>query len=85
VSHSVGKTSLLLRYVENKFTMATKSTIGSDFLSKELDVDDKPVTLQIWDTAGQGALSLFPPPPPSFFPLWLRVCFADVWRCFWVF
>jgi Ras-related protein Rab-7A len=49
----VGKTSLLLRYVENKFTMATKSTIGSDFLSKEVDVDDKPVTLQIWDTAGQ--------------------------------
>lgn len=49
----VGKTSLLLRYVENKFTIATKSTIGSDFLSKEIDVDDKPVTLQIWDTAGQ--------------------------------
>jgi len=49
----VGKTSLLLRYVENKFTINTKSTIGSDFLSKDIEVDGKPVTLQIWDTAGQ--------------------------------
>jgi len=49
----VGKTSLLFRYVENKFTIATKSTIGSDFLSKEITVDGRPVNLQIWDTAGQ--------------------------------
>jgi hypothetical protein len=44
----VGKTSLLLRYVENSFTIATKSTIGADFLSKQIEVDGKPVTLQIW-------------------------------------
>eukprot|EP01116_Phalansterium_solitarium_P011171 TRINITY_DN26789_c0_g1_i1.p1 TRINITY_DN26789_c0_g1~~TRINITY_DN26789_c0_g1_i1.p1 ORF type:complete len:199 (-),score=51.11 TRINITY_DN26789_c0_g1_i1:343-939(-) len=49
----VGKTSLLVRYVEGKFSIATKSTIGSDFLSKEIEVDGKSVTLQIWDTAGQ--------------------------------
>jgi len=49
----VGKTSLLVRYVNNKFTMATRSTIGADFLSKQIVVDDKPTTLQIWDTAGQ--------------------------------
>eukprot|EP01115_Flamella_aegyptia_P001100 TRINITY_DN116_c0_g1_i1.p1 TRINITY_DN116_c0_g1~~TRINITY_DN116_c0_g1_i1.p1 ORF type:complete len:226 (-),score=105.24 TRINITY_DN116_c0_g1_i1:72-749(-) len=49
----VGKTSLLLRYIENKFTLNTKSTIGSDFLSKDIEVDGRPVTLQIWDTAGQ--------------------------------
>jgi len=49
----VGKTSLLVRYVENKFSIATKSTIGSDFLSKEISVDGRPVTMQIWDTAGQ--------------------------------
>jgi Ras-related protein Rab-7A len=48
----VGKTSLLLRYVSNKFTIATKSTIGTDFLTKQIDVGDKTVTLQIWDTAG---------------------------------
>jgi Ras-related protein Rab-7A len=33
--------------------MQTKSTIGADFLSKEIEVDDQAVTLQIWDTAGQ--------------------------------
>jgi len=49
----VGKTSLLLRYVSNKFTVATKSTIGSDFLNKEITLDGKPINLQIWDTAGQ--------------------------------
>jgi len=49
----VGKTSLLVRYIQNNFSIATKSTIGSDFLSKEIEVDGKPITLQIWDTAGQ--------------------------------
>eukprot|EP01123_Difflugia_compressa_P002324 TRINITY_DN13021_c0_g1_i1.p1 TRINITY_DN13021_c0_g1~~TRINITY_DN13021_c0_g1_i1.p1 ORF type:complete len:202 (+),score=35.50 TRINITY_DN13021_c0_g1_i1:47-652(+) len=49
----VGKTSLLVRYVDNKFNINTKSTIGADFLSKPIEVDDQPVTLQIWDTAGQ--------------------------------
>jgi len=49
----VGKTSLLVRYVQNSFSIATKSTIGSDFLSKEIEIDGRPATLQIWDTAGQ--------------------------------
>jgi len=49
----VGKTSLLVRYVDNKFSLATKSTIGADFLSKQIEADDQAVTLQIWDTAGQ--------------------------------
>jgi len=49
----VGKTSLLVRYVQNNFSIATKSTIGSDFLSKDIEVDGKPITMQIWDTAGQ--------------------------------
>jgi len=33
----VGKTSLLLRYIERKFTMNTKSTIGANFLTKEVE------------------------------------------------
>ncbi|KAL6075982.1 GTPase [Balamuthia mandrillaris] len=49
----VGKTSLLLRYVQNKFTINTKSTIGANFLSKEIETDEGLVTCQIWDTAGQ--------------------------------
>jgi len=49
----VGKTSLLVRYVKRQFSSSYKATIGADFLSKEVEVDNKIVTLQIWDTAGQ--------------------------------
>lgn len=50
---SVGKTSLLRRIVENKFSPIYRSTLGVDFLFKELDVENSKVKLQIWDTAGQ--------------------------------
>ena len=33
----VGKTSLLIRYVENRFTFNTKSTIGANFLTKRME------------------------------------------------
>lgn len=49
----VGKSSILLRYDENKFTSNFLSTIGIDYRVKFLDVDNKKIKLQIWDTAGQ--------------------------------
>ena len=49
----VGKTSLMQQYVNKKFSNQYKSTIGADFLTKEVMVDDRLVTMQIWDTAGQ--------------------------------
>lgn len=49
----VGKTSLMNQYVNKKFSNQYKATIGADFLTKEVMVDDQLVTLQIWDTAGQ--------------------------------
>ncbi|XP_071912635.1 ras-related protein Rab7-like isoform X1 [Coffea arabica] len=49
----VGKTSLMNQYVHKKFTHQYKATIGADFSTKEIQIDDKLVTLQIWDTAGQ--------------------------------
>lgn len=49
----VGKTSLVAQYVHKRFSNQYKATIGADFMSKELQVDDRLVTLQIWDTAGQ--------------------------------
>ena len=49
----VGKSSLMGRYVNDKFDIRYKATIGADFLTKELTVDGTNVTLQIWDTAGQ--------------------------------
>ncbi len=49
----VGKTSVIQQYVNGKFTLQYKATIGADFLTKEIDIDDKTVTMQLWDTAGQ--------------------------------
>jgi len=50
---SVGKTSLMNQFVHKKFVSQYKATIGADFLTKEIQVDDRFVTMQIWDTAGQ--------------------------------
>ena len=50
---AVGKTSLMVRYIEKKFDHRYKVTIGADFLTKEVEIDGQAVTLQIWDTAGQ--------------------------------
>ncbi|MBA0775594.1 hypothetical protein Gotri_010720 [Gossypium trilobum] len=41
------------QYVHKKFSQQYKATIGADFVTKELQIDDRLVTLQIWDTAGQ--------------------------------
>jgi Ras-related protein Rab-7A len=41
------------QYVNNKFSKQYKATIGADFMTKEITIDDTIVTLQIWDTAGQ--------------------------------
>jgi Ras-related protein Rab-7A len=49
----VGKTSILKQFMNSEFSAQYKATIGSDFSSKQLDVDGKFVTLQVWDTAGQ--------------------------------
>ncbi|OKL56145.1 putative Ras-related protein Rab7 [Talaromyces atroroseus] len=45
----VGKTSLMNQYVNKKFSASYKATIGADFLTKEVLVDDR----LLWDTAGQ--------------------------------
>ena len=49
----VGKTSILEQYVNQIFTGKYKVTIGSDFLTKDLTIDEEKIKLQIWDTAGQ--------------------------------
>ncbi|ORY78112.1 ras family-domain-containing protein [Protomyces lactucae-debilis] len=50
---SVGKTSLITRFMYDSFDTAYQATIGIDFLSKTLHLDDKVVRMQLWDTAGQ--------------------------------
>uniref|UniRef100_A0A8C6QHP1 Ras-related protein Rab-7a n=1 Tax=Nannospalax galili TaxID=1026970 RepID=A0A8C6QHP1_NANGA len=49
----VGNTSFINQYVNKKFSNQYKATIGSDFLTNKVMVDDRLVTMQIWDTAGQ--------------------------------
>ena len=50
---SVGKTSILNKYVSNKFSDNIKPTIGCDHYEKEVESEGKKVKLSIWDTAGQ--------------------------------
>ena len=49
----VGKSSLLLRYVDSVWNDAFVPTIGVDFKVKTLNNNDKKIKMQIWDTAGQ--------------------------------
>nr|CAB3465594.1 unnamed protein product [Digitaria exilis] len=49
----VGKTSLVLRYVNNIFSDKQEATVQASYLTKRLAVEGVPITLSIWDTAGQ--------------------------------
>ena len=50
---SVGKTSLITRFMYDSFDDTYQATIGIDFLSKTMYLEDRTVRLQLWDTAGQ--------------------------------
>ncbi|XP_010431970.1 PREDICTED: ras-related protein RABH1c-like [Camelina sativa] len=50
---SVGKTSIITRFMYDKFDTIYQPTIGIDFLSKTMYLEDRTVRLQLWDTAGQ--------------------------------
>jgi len=58
----VGKSSLMLRFVQDKFVTGTRATVGMDFSTRQLAVDTmngtetslvQQLTVQVWDTAGQ--------------------------------
>ncbi|XP_051636703.1 EF-hand calcium-binding domain-containing protein 4B [Manacus candei] len=50
---SVGKTSFLRRFCEDRFFPGTAATVGVDYNVKTVTVDNTQVALQLWDTAGQ--------------------------------
>ena len=50
---SVGKTSLITRFMYDTFDNTYQATIGIDFLSKTMYLEDRTIRLQLWDTAGQ--------------------------------
>ncbi|MHA1932763.1 MAG: Rab family GTPase [Promethearchaeota archaeon] len=49
----VGKTTLLYRYVEGKFLLKTKATLGVEFFWKVFNIEGKKLDLQLWDFGGQ--------------------------------
>ncbi|OHT01494.1 Ras family protein [Tritrichomonas foetus] len=49
---AVGKTSLVRRLCQDEFDQDVETTIGVEFLTKTLTINDSEVKLQIWDTAG---------------------------------
>jgi len=50
---AVGKTSIITRFMYDTFDNNYQATIGIDFLSKTMYLEDRTVRLQLWDTAGQ--------------------------------
>lgn len=60
---AVGKTTLIQRYLSNRFLLGTKSTIGIDFFTKKISGSEKvlpgiikdgeTLVLQIWDASGE--------------------------------
>jgi Ras-related protein Rab-11A len=49
----IGKTQLISRYSRDIYDVNSKSTIGVEFCSKLLTIDNLIIKLQLWDTAGQ--------------------------------
>ena len=52
---AVGKSCLLLQFTDHKFRHQHELTIGVEFGGKTIEVKNKNIKIQIWDTAGQEA------------------------------
>ena len=50
---SVGKSNILLKYLKGEFDPNSKATVGVEFGTKNIEIKNKKVKIQIWDTAGQ--------------------------------
>ena len=55
---SVGKTSIILRYFENRFNNRVESTIGTSFFTKIFPEEENSTRaiqhkMNVWDTCGQ--------------------------------
>ena len=57
----VGKTSLVNRYVHQRFSQNYMQTLGQDVFSKKLSINNNQVVVQIYDIAGQERFESFRP------------------------
>ena len=51
----MGKSNILSRYAYGRFNPDYEVTIGTEFMAKNIVINDRNVRIQIWDTAGQEA------------------------------
>ncbi|MEM2109299.1 MAG: Rab family GTPase [Candidatus Odinarchaeota archaeon] len=56
---AVGKTSLINKFVQERFEVDYKATIGVDIMSKTVYVDGFEIKLSLWDIAGQDKFRFF--------------------------
>jgi small GTP-binding protein len=56
-SANCGKTSLILRFIKDTFSLDLKQTIGTNFLIKDVEIENTSVRMLIWDIGGQSAFS----------------------------
>ena len=50
---SVGKSSIIRRYIHDQFEVVSQSNITANFESKVIKYNGKAITIELWDTAGQ--------------------------------
>ncbi|KAJ3440157.1 ras-related protein rab-5c [Anaeramoeba flamelloides] len=48
-----GKTSIVMRFIENTFSETTSTTIGAAFFLKTVMINNEPINIRLWDTSGQ--------------------------------
>lgn len=56
-SEKTGKTSIMNKYIRDKFSERYSPTIGADFLTREEQISGQIAVGQFWDTAGQERFS----------------------------
>ena len=54
----VGKTHILRRFVENKFSKSNSETIGIDFKAKTLNINNQVIKLKIWRRLAKSVLPI---------------------------
>ena len=69
---AVGKTSVITRFMYDTFDNNYQATIGIDFLSKTMYLEERTARLQLWDTAGQERFR-------SLIPSYIRDSAGAIW------
>src|SRR4051794_10405662 len=52
-SSGVGKSSISLQFTDKRFVPTHDMTIGVEFGARIINIDNRSIKIQIWDTAGQ--------------------------------